>query len=303
MYIATKRIYKENLMLLTRTGSFPIGFRRGGSDWQKDLDGLIRWAKENDLGVIDLGRDADETAKAVVDAGLTVGSVDLPEWQGMISPDKATREAAVAKNAAYIEACGAYGPMHHFVVMLPEDPAAPRIDNFDLMVESYAQLQPVFEANDADLVIEGWPGPGALCCTPETLRAFFNSCPSPVFGVNYDPSHLMRQGIDPIRFLWEFGDRVYHIHGKDAELLDENLYEYGHEQPATFAPNFRYGQWAWRYAIPGQGAVRWGAALAILGEMAYQGTISVELEDANFNGETETEQFGIVQGAQFLAGC
>ena len=87
-------------MLLTRTGSFPIGFRRGGSDWQKDLYGLIRWAKENDLGVIDLGRDADETAKTVVDAGLTIGSVDLPEWQGMISPDKATREAAVAKNAA-----------------------------------------------------------------------------------------------------------------------------------------------------------------------------------------------------------
>jgi sugar phosphate isomerase/epimerase len=289
--------------MFTRTGSFPIGFRRGGSDWQQDLDALIAWAQAHDLGVIDLRRDGDVAAQAVIDAGLTVGSVDLPEWQGMLSQDKATREAAVAKNAAYVEACGAYGPMHHMVVMLPEDPTVPRIDTFGAMVESYTALAPVLEAHEADLVIEGWPGPGALCCTPETLRAFFSSCPSRAFGVNYDPSHLLRQGIDPIRFLWEFGDRVYHVHGKDVELLDENVYEYGHEQPATFAPNFAYGAWAWRYAIPGQGAVRWSAALAILGELAYQGTISVELEDANFNGLEEGEQFGILQGAHFLAGC
>lgn len=289
--------------MFTRTGTFPIGFRRGGSDWQQDLPALAAWAKANDLGVIDLQRDGDTAAQVVVDAGLTVGAVDLPEWQSMISKNAATREAAIARNAAYIEACADLGPMHHFVVMLPEDPALPRIDNFDLMVESFAQLAPVFEANDADLVIEGWPGPGALCCTPESIRAFFSSCPSRVFGLNYDPSHLMRQGIDPIRFLWEFGDRVYHIHGKDTELLDENLYEYGNEQPATFAPAFSYGGWAWRYTIPGQGAMRWGAALAILGEMAYQGSISIELEDANFSGVEESERLGIVQGAQFLAGC
>lgn len=289
--------------MFTRTGTFPIGFRRGGSNWQQDLGALITWAQDHDLGVIDLGRDGDVTAKAVLDAGLTVGSVDLPEWQGMISPDQATRDAAVARNAAYIEACGAYGPMHHFVVMLPENPGLPRIDNFDAMVSSFAQLAPVLASADADLVIEGWPGPGALCCTPASIRAFFNACSSPVFGINYDPSHLMRQGIDPIRFLWEFGDRIYHVHGKDTEILDENLYEYGHEQPATFVPQFSFGGWAWRYTIPGQGAMRWGAALAILGEMAYQGTISIELEDANFNGVAESEQLGILHGAQFLAGC
>jgi sugar phosphate isomerase/epimerase len=113
----------------------------------------------------------------------------------------------------------------------------------------------------------------------------------------------LRQGIDPIRFLWEFGERVVHIHGKDTETLSENLYEYGHELPAIHAPRFRFGAWAWRYTIPGQGMMRWGAALAILAELGYDGSISIELEDANFNGETESEQFGIVKGAQFLAGC
>jgi len=287
----------------TRTGSFPIGFRRGGGEWQQDLPELIAWAKANDLGVIDLGRDGDVAAQVVFEAGLSVGSVDLPDWKGMISPDETTRDGAVARNISYIETCAVYGPMHHFVVMLPEDPGRPRLENFELMVESYSALAPVMKANQADVVIEGYPGPGALCCTPADLRAFFDVCPSSVFSINYDPSHLLRQGIDPIRFLREFGERVTHIHGKDTELLAENLYEFGHEQPATFVPNFAFGGWAWRYTIPGQGSIRWGAALAILAEIGYAGTISIELEDANFNGAEESEKVGILAGARFLTGC
>ncbi|MGC9349288.1 MAG: sugar phosphate isomerase/epimerase family protein, partial [Anaerolineae bacterium] len=241
----------------TRTGSFPIGFRRGVSQWQQDLDGLIAWAKEVDMEVIDLHRDADTTAKAVLDAGLQVGSVDLPDTRGMISPDKGKRAEAIARNAEYIKACAVYGPMDHFLVMLPEDPDRPRKENFGYMVESFGELISVLEENDAQLVIEGWPGPGALCCTPAGYRAFFEACPSSVMGINYDPSHLIRQGIDPILFLEEFNDRVYHVHGKDTELIPENLYEYGHELPAIFEPRFPFGAWAWRYTIPGQGSMRW----------------------------------------------
>jgi sugar phosphate isomerase/epimerase len=171
------------------------------------------------------------------------------------------------------------------------------------MVESFNALVPVLEGTGSDLVIEGWPGPGALCCTPEGYRAFFEACPSPALGINYDLSHLLRQGIDPIRFLWEFGDRVFHVHGKDTELLSENCYEYGHELPAIFTPNFRFGGWAWRYTIPGQGVMRWGAAFRILEEKGYTGSVSIELEDANFNGDETTEKVGILQGARFLAGC
>src|SRR6476659_8330697 len=112
-------------MLTTRTGGFPIGFRRGWSDWQKDLDGLITWAKSNGQGVIDLGRDGDVAGKTVVDAGLLVGSVDLAEWQGMIAADAAKRKDAAQRNAAYVEACAAHGIKNHFLVMLPEDAALP----------------------------------------------------------------------------------------------------------------------------------------------------------------------------------
>lgn len=76
---------------------------------------------------------------------------------------------------------------------LPEDLGLPRAENFGYMVDSFSDLAPVMEQHQARLVIEGWPshfpwsGPGALCCTPEGYRAFFEQCPSPAMGVNYDP--------------------------------------------------------------------------------------------------------------------
>ncbi len=253
--------------------------------------------------MIDLGRDGDVAAKQVVQAGLTVGSVDLAEWQGMISSDPMKRKDAVQRNAEYVAACAAGGAHNHFLVMLPEDPAKPRSENFGYMVESVNELSPHLEKNGARLVIEGWPGAGALCCTPEGYRACFEQCPSKSVGVNYDPSHLVRMGIDPIRFLNEFKDRVYHVHGKDTEIMDEALYEFGTEQPATFAMGHGFGSHHWRYTIPGHGNVRWVRAFQILAENGYQGAVSIELEDENFNGSEAGEKQGITLGAQFLAGC
>ena len=287
----------------TRTGNFPIGFRRGGGEWQKDLPKLLDWAKANDLGVIDLTRNAAQEMGTAIAAGLRVGSVDLADNKGMISADAGRRAEAIARNSEHIAACAVHGPVNHFLVMLPENPALSRRENFGYLVESYGELIPVLEENDARLVIEGWPGPGALCCTPEGYRAAFNELPSKAMGINYDPSHLIRQGIDPMRFLREFVDRVYHVHGKDTELIVEGLYEYGHEQPATFAPSIAYGAHAWRYTIPGHGIFRWMTGLGILVENGYSGAVSIELEDANFHKIAEAEQLGIVQGARFLTGC
>lgn len=286
----------------TRTGHFSIGFRRGWTDWQKEIDPLIAWSKQNELEAIDLGKDGDQVGKAVVEAGLRIGSIDLKEWHGMIAADAGLRREAIAANSAFVRTCAAYGPVNYFLVMLPKQPELPRAENFKYMVESFGELAPVLEQHNARIVIEGWPGPGALCCTPETYRAFFREVPSKAMGINYDPSHLLRMGIDPLRFLREFHDRVYHVHGKDTELLSENQYEYGTEQPATFAKPIRFGAHAWRYTIPGQGQVRWVEIFRILKAQGYQGCVSIELEDENFNGPAESEQMGILQGARFLAG-
>lgn len=287
----------------TLTGGFPIGFRYAPlSEWSQDLPGLISWAKENGFGALDTGRDGADAA-AVVKAGLRSGSADLPEWQGMLSLDDATRRDAVAKNSALIEKNALAGPLNYFVVMLPEDLDAPPQEVFRAMVDAYTELAPVLGTHGANIVIEGWPGPGALCCTPESYRAFFEACPSPVMGVNYDPSHLLRMGIDPLRFLDEFKGRVYHVHGKDTELQDEGRYEYGTQLKPVFATPPRFGGPFWRYTIPGHGVTRWKRVFEVLHEVGYSGCVSVELEDHHFNGSEETEKLGLLSAKAFLESC
>lgn len=288
-------------MLTTRTGSFPIGFRRGWSDWQKDLPSVIEWAKSEQLSVIDLGGDAATTLPQVTAAGLRVGSVDVVgPWSELFSADSGKRSEALAKNADLIAACGA---QNYFIVLLPEDPSAPRADNFKLVVAGLAELGAILEKHGGKLVIEGWPGAGALGCTPESYRAVIKESGSKAIGINFDPSHLVRMGIDPIRFVDEFADHVYHVHGKDTEVISEGLYEFGTEQPATHAKGHGFGSTNWRYTIPGHGCVRWVRAFEILAARGYKGCVSIELEDENFNGTEAGEKFALVSGGHYLASC
>lgn len=283
----------------TRTGDFPVGFRRGGWQWQSDISTAIEWAAGQGFGAIDLSSRSAEIAP-VLQAGLRVGSVDLLESRGLLSPDAAKRADTVAKNSQYIAECG---DQNYFAVMLPEDPSRSRLENFGYLVESLNALAPAFEAASGRLVIEGWPGQGALCCTPESYRATFRECPSPAIGINYDPSHLLRMGIAPIRFLKEFISRVGHVHGKDAEILPDDLYEYGHEQPATFKEDPFCGASAWRYTIPGHGGTPWTEVCRILSAAGYAGVISIELEDRDYHGSADAEQRGLLDAARFLSSC
>lgn len=293
----------------TRTGRFPLGFRLGRGEWQRDLGAVIDWARANGFASVDLsgGPGVAREAARVAAAGLTVGTVDLCDGRGfgaMLSADRATRAAAVAAARGRVETCAAAGGRNFFAVMVPENPALPRRENFAFMLESYAALVPVLEAAGARVVVEGWPGPGALCCTPETCRALVRELPGAAVGFNYDPSHLVRMGIDALRFLREFVGRVYHVHGKDTVLADADArYEFGREQPATFADVPRWGGPTWRYTIPGRGAVDWPETLRVLVAAGYRGGISVELEDADFNGTEAGEKRGLILARGFLESC
>jgi sugar phosphate isomerase/epimerase len=291
------------MTFITKTGGFTIGFRRGWSDWQKEPVGLINWAQTNGFGAIDPTDDGDTWSRKAVDSGLRIGSVDFPHWSALLSPEQAKRRAAVATAADYIKHCTAAGAVNFFILMLPEKPELPRADNFSYMVDSLSLLAPVLEQFGGALAIEGWPGPGALCCTPETYRATFKAVPSPAIGINYDPSHLIRMGIDPIRFLREFVGRVRHVHGKDTAIDPEALYEYGSEQAATFSQPRSFGGHHWRYTIPGNGQMRWRDAFNILADQGYRGCVSIELEDADFNGSTAGEQQGLLAAARYLSAC
>lgn len=284
----------------TKTG-VSIGIRRGWGKWQNDLGALCDWLKASDLSVIDLGTDGPDVAQQVLDAGLRIGSVDAVAWDGLMSPDAGKRRDAVAQNVARIEAMAPLGAMNYFLVLLPEDATRAKTENFGWAVESLAALAPTLEKNNAKFVIEGYPGAGALACTPETVRALLREVPSSGIALNYDPSHLWRMNIDAIRFLTEFAPHVAHAHGKDTEILPDRVYEYGTEQPATFAKDPAYGGPSWRYTIPGHGITPWNEVFAILQENNYSGAISIELEDLHYNDTEEGEKRGFLEGARHLA--
>jgi sugar phosphate isomerase/epimerase len=121
--------------------------------------------------------------------------------------------------------------------------------------------------------------------------------------VNYDPSHLIRLGVDPIRFLNEFVPHVHHVHAKDTELYPEAVYELGLYQDSIAKPRHPYGAHAWRYTIPGRGRTPWTQVFEILRKNGYGGAVSVELEDEEFNGTEGGEKRGLVEAMEFLRGA
>lgn len=289
-------------MSATRTGGFAIGFRRGWGKWQTDTPALVDWARRQGFGFVDVGGNLD-LIKEVAATGFALGSVDLASFNALITADQAERAKLIETNCEVFRAAADAGAKAMFTVMLPADRDADRKENYDLMIASYEPLVKLAEQLGLQIVIEGWPGPGALCCTPESLRPLLDHFSSPGIGVNYDPSHLVRLGVDHLRFLTEFVGHVYHVHAKDTELFTERTYELGTELKPVFTDGIGFGANHWRYTIPGHGCVRWGEAFAILADAGYAGGVSVELEDANFNGSEDGEKAGLTHSLEYLTGC
>jgi sugar phosphate isomerase/epimerase len=292
-------------MAKTLTGSFPIGFRQGWSDWQKNLENVVAFANANGFEAIDVGDIPVDQVKLVQSAGLGVGSVDLKRpWQAIASTDSGKRKDAVAAAAEHIKSVAKLGVRNFFTVVFPEEDAHDRKESFKFAVEGYASLAQSISGAGARIVIEGYPGSypyyPAFCATPESLRAFFRETKSDALAINFDPSHLIRMGIDPRQFLADFGKRVGHVHAKDTEILAEKLYEFGNLQPATLADVIPFGGHSWRYCIPGRGSAPWSEMLAALKSAGYAGAVSVELEDRDFNGSEEGEKRGLIGSRDYL---
>ena len=135
----------------------------------------------------------------------------------------------------------------------------------------------------------GWPRVGVnIAYSPRLWAMMFDAVPHPSLGLEFDPSHLVWQGIDYIRALHEFGDRIHHVHLKDTEILHHQQ-----QQRGIFD-----GGW-WRYRIPGWGQVNWQAFLSALNDVGYTGGLAIEHEDPIFSGDRREE--GLVLGQRFLS--
>ena len=123
-----------------------------------------------------------------------------------------------------------------------------------------------------------WPGGQNLMTTPANWRKVFEILPSKNLGINYDPSHFVWQMMDYIAPLYDFSDRIFHVHCKDIKLFADKLRQVG-----TMAYPLEY----MCPKLPGLGDVDWGRYISALTDIGYNGYVCVEVEDRAFEGSRE----------------
>jgi sugar phosphate isomerase/epimerase len=139
--------------------------------------------------------------------------------------------------------------------------------------------------------MEGWHPdgyPGNLAYSPELWEWMFDLG----LYLNYDPSHLVWIGIDPVAAVRPYVDRIPHAQAKDIELFPEKRNHYGHYGKAVVREDPWDIGW-WRYRVPGLGQVDWPKLIDALYEGGFDGVLSVEHEDPVWGGTEEKVEAGL----------
>ena len=196
------------------------------------------------------------------------------------------REAAVAHLKKVICASARLG-VNMVTTFIGRDQTKSVEENLELVKEIWPPIIALAEEKGVKIAIENcpmlfgrdqWPGGQNLMTTPAIWRKLFEILPSPNLGINYDPSHFVWQMIDYIRPLYEFKDKIFHVHYKDIKLYPDKLREVGiMAYPLDFmSPK-----------LPGLGDVDWGKYVSALTDIGYDGYTCIEVEDRAFEGSRE----------------
>ena len=145
---------------------------------------------------------------------------------------------------------------------------------------------PMFFTNDE------WPGGKNLAISPAIWRRMFEAIPSASFGLNYDPSHMIWQQMDYIAPIYEFKERIFHVHLKDAKMLPGKLAEVG-----ILATPLEYHE----PKLPGLGDVNWGRFFSALTDIRYDGPVVVEVEDRAYEGSLEARKRALIQSRNYIS--
>jgi sugar phosphate isomerase/epimerase len=130
-----------------------------------------------------------------------------------------------------------------------------------------------------------WPGGNNLAVSPYVWRKMWEIIPDANLGLNLDPSHLIWQFIDAERVVYEFRDRIFHVHAKDLRVDKEGLYRRG-------VTSLGMG---WQIPrLPGFGDVNWARFIGALYEVGYDFVVSIEHEDRAFEGTEELVKRGFL---------
>ncbi len=223
----------------------------------------------------------------------------LGYYPNPLSSDRDESDLAIAHLRRVIDAAAALGVgvVNSFV---GRDPALSIDANWPRFLEVWRPLVAHAESRGVRIGIENcpmlftadeWPGGKNLATSPAIWRRMFADIPSPSFGLNYDPSHLIWQQMDYRAPLYEFRDRLVHIHAKDARIDRAALDAHG---------VLSYPKLWHTPKLPGLGDVRWGAFLGTLAEVGYDGHVTIEVEDRAFEGSLEKRRESLIISRRHL---
>lgn len=191
---------------------------------------------------------------------------------------KATARAAAALGVKVVT--GFTGsPIWHVLAMFPPVPPEMIESGYKEFADRWNPVIDEFDKAGVKFALEVHPGEIAFdfWTTRRTLDAIGNR---PGFGINFDPSHLYWQMVDPVEFVYEYGKQIYHMHVKESvrNLNGRN----GILSSVLFFGDHRRG---WDFVSPGRGGVPFERIFRALNDVGYQGPLSIEWEDNGMNRE------------------
>lgn len=216
--------------------------------------------------------------------GLHISS--LAYYPNTMDPDLERREAAVAHLKTLIRASAKLG-VGMVSTFIGRDQSRTVEENIALFKDVWPPIIKLAEEKNVKVAIENcpmlfdasqWPGGQNLMCSPAIYRRLFSELPSSFFGLNFDPSHYVWQGMDYLQTVYEFKEKLFHIHFKDIKLYQEKL-----KQVGTLAYPLEYMS----PKLPGLGDVNWSAFISALNDISYNGDAVIEVEDKSFEGSDE----------------
>jgi sugar phosphate isomerase/epimerase len=210
----------------------------------------------------------DEILNTAKDAGVRIISIECMWGMNHISKDLTERQKAQARFIRCLEfghrlGCKFVGTFSGYQAGTPLDEQAKELAG--VFNEKYL---PVCERLDLSMGWENYPCDQNFATVPAAMEAVFAQVPSPRLGLEFDPSHFVRQYIDPIRAAWALKNRILAVHAKDTEIIEPVLQKVG-----------IHGEGWWRYRIPGQGLIDWPAFITVLLQAGFKGGMAVEHED------------------------
>jgi sugar phosphate isomerase/epimerase len=210
----------------------------------------------------------------------------LGYYPNPLDPDPAVADAAVAHLRRLIAAAPLLG-LQTVTTFVGRDWRLSVDANWPRFLTTWRPLVDLARDHGVRIAIENcpmlftedeWPGGKNLFTSPAIWRRGFAEIDSPALGLNFDPSHLVLQEIDPLAPLDEFRGRLFHVHAKDVRLDARALADRG---------RFDYPNRWHQPRIPGFGELDWGKVVAELMRVGYDGPVCIEVEDETFGKSLE----------------